>query len=265
MKNIVYKAKNLVYGNLAGRHLSKFKGNGLNFKELREYIYGEDTKKIDWKISAKLGKPYVKEFDEEREINIIIAILASGSINFGSVKLKSELIAEIVGILGYSAVKYDDKVSLHIFSNKNISFKPTKSIKMVPFLIEQVYKFDYLRKDYNEDFILFLNKFKKSILFIISDFYKHPPIKNLKHETFVLWIRDKLEENPLNLGEIDLINSITFKRIHTNFSKKRVLKYKKELQKQDEKFIEYLQKEKIKFVKIYTEEEPFYKLVELLK
>jgi len=78
MKNIVYKAKNLVYGNLAGRHLSKFKGNGLNFKELREYIYGEDTKKIDWKISAKLGKPYVKEFDEEREINIIIAILASG-------------------------------------------------------------------------------------------------------------------------------------------------------------------------------------------
>ena len=147
MKEIIIKAKNIVFDKLQGRHLSPLKGNGLDFKELREYIYGEDTKKIDWKISAKLQKPYVKEFEEEREINIILAILASGSLHFGSYRLKSEVVSEIVAILGYSGVKYSDKISLHLISNKILSFEPTKNIKSIPLLVEEVYNYKYLGKD----------------------------------------------------------------------------------------------------------------------
>lgn len=265
MKEIILKSKKVVFDKLQGRHLSKFKGSGLDFKELREYIYGEDTKKIDWKISAKFQKPYVKEFEEEREINIIIAVLGSGSIHFGTKRLKSEFISEIVGILGYSGVKYSDKVSLHIIADKIYSFKPTKQIKMIPYFIEKVYKFDYLGKDYEFDFISYLNKYKKSLLFLIGDFYKHPPIKKLKHEIFVIWVRDKFEENPSSLGEIDLIDPVTLNKKHTFFEKETLNKYKKEIKALDKEFINYLKKEKIKFTKIYTDEEAYIKLAELVK
>jgi uncharacterized protein (DUF58 family) len=266
MKTILLKTKAQVFGNLLGRHTSVFKGNGIDFKELREYIYGEDAKKIDWKITAKFNKPYVKEFEEEREINVIICVLASGTLHFGSKRLKSELISELTALIGYSAVKYDDKVSLVIYEKKPIMhFKPTKQINSIPIFIEYLENFDYLRKDYDFSFIDYLNKFQKSLLFLIGDFYKHPPLKNLKHETFVLWVRDKFEENPQEIGECDLINPINFKETHTSLNKKTVQKYKKELKKQDGEFINYLKKYKKRFDKFYTDEEVFYKFAELVK
>jgi uncharacterized protein (DUF58 family) len=265
MKELLIKDKNILIDKIQGRHLSTLKRNGLDFKELREYIYGEDTKKIDWKISAKLQKPYVKEFEEEREINIILAVLASGSLHFGSYRLKSEVVSEIVAILGYSGVKYSDKISLHLISDKIQSLKPTKNIKSIPLLVEEVNNYKYLGKDYDFSFIDYLNKYKKSVLFLVGDFYKHPPIKRLKHNTFVIWIRDKYEETPPLLGEINIINPQTLKEIHTNLNKKNIKKYKDFLEKKDNEFIGYLKKEKIKFTKIYTDEEVYIKLVELLK
>ncbi|MEO1924063.1 MAG: DUF58 domain-containing protein [Nautiliaceae bacterium] len=266
MKTLILKTKKRVFGSLIGRHSSTFKGNGLDFKELREYVYGEDAKKIDWKISAKFQKPFVKEFEEDRELNILICILANGSFHFGSYRLKTELIAEITALLGFSAVKYDDKVSLIIYEKKPLFHsKPTKNIKSIPVLIEKTASFEYLKKEYNFSFIDYLNKFKKSILFLIGDFYSHPPIKKLKHETFLIWIRDKFEENPKELGEIELIDPLNLKKIHTVFSKENIKEYEKKIKEKDSEFIAYLKKEKIKFTKIYTDEDPFFKLTELVK
>jgi uncharacterized protein (DUF58 family) len=266
MKTVLIKSQKRVFGNLLGRHVSTFKGNGINFKELREYIYGEDAKKIDWKITAKFQKPFVKEFEEERELNVILCVLTSGSLHFGSSRMKSELISEIIALLGFSAVKYDDKVSLIFYEKKPIRhFKPTKLPKAVISFVEYAWNFDYLTKDYDFSFIKYLNKFQKSILFLIGDFYKHPPLKHLKHETFVLWVRDKFEEKPQTLGECDLINPITLKPAHAILNEKTIEKYERNLQKKDKAFMDSLRKNKIKFSKFYTDEDPFYKLTELLK
>ncbi|WP_457564980.1 DUF58 domain-containing protein [Caminibacter sp.] len=265
MKHIIIKSKKKVFGSLLGRNLSTFKGSGVDFREVREYIYGEDAKRIDWKISAKFQKPFVKEFDEERELNIIVCILASGSLNFGSVRLKSDLISEIVALLGFSAIKFDDKFNLIIYEKKPLFHsKPTKTQKGVIANIERVYNFDFLKKEWDNSFCDYLNRFKKSILFLIGDFYKLPKL-TLKHETYLIWVRDKFEENPSPLEEVDLIDPNNLIQIHTNLNRKNISSYIKNLQSNDEKLIHTLQKEKIKFTRIYTDEEPFYKLTELLR
>jgi len=266
MREIIIKTKKKIFGTLNARELSKIKGNGLNFKEIREYIYGEDAKRIDWKISAKFNKPYVKEFEEEKELNIIITILASGSLHFGIKKLKTELIAEIVALLGYASVKYDNKVRLLIFEKEPVFYsKPIKNKKLIPFLVQKSLEFDYLKKDYSLNVIDFLNTQKKSILFLIGDFYKHPQIHKLKHETYVIWIRDFFEENPKELGEIDLIDPVKLTPVHTILNKKNITQLSNKIAKEDKKFKEYLFSHKINFCKIYTQDDPFLKLMELLK
>ncbi len=265
MKSLIIKSRKKVFGSLLGRNLSTFKGNGLDFREIREYYYGEDAKRIDWKITAKFQKPYVKEFDEERELNIIICILASGTLNFGTKRLKSELISEITALLGFSAVKNDDNVSLLIYGKQPILYtKPVKTVKGAAYIAEKSFDIDYLKTDWNESFENYLNKFNKSVLFLIGDFYKHPNLM-LKHDTFIIWIRDRFEENPYTLGEMDLIDPVSFQLIHTNLNKKSIEKYKTYIKEKDKEFIYTLKKKKIKFTKIYTDEDPFYKLAEMLR
>ncbi|WP_456489198.1 DUF58 domain-containing protein [Caminibacter pacificus] len=266
IKTVTLKAKQKVFGNFAGRHTSPFKGIGLDFKELREYQYNEDAKRIDWKRSAKFQKPLIKEFEEERELNVIITILVDGSLYFGTKTLKTETIAEIAAILGYSAVLFDDKVSLLLYEKKPIThLKPTKSQKNIPIFVEKILEYEYLKKEYDFSFIDYLNKFQKSLLFLIGDFYKHPPLHKLKHETYVLWVRDKFEENPSTLGEIELLDPHTLKNVTTNLNKSQIEKYKKDILQNDKKFEEFLLKEKIKYKKIYTHEDSFMKLMELMR
>ena len=266
IKTITLKAKKKVFGNFAGRHTSPFKGIGVDFKELREYQYNEDAKRIDWKRSAKFQKPLIKEFEEERELNVIICILADASLFFGSKMLKTELIAELVALLGYSAVVFDDKVSLVIYEKKPfIHLKPTKSSKNIPLFVKSVMEFNFLQKEYDFSFIDYLNKFQKSLLFLIGDFYNHPPLNKLKHETYVLWVRDILEENPPEFGEIELIEPHTMKPVKTNLNKNQISSYISYLKKQDKMFEEFLLKEKIKHKKIYTHEDAFSKLMELFR
>ena len=265
-KTIILKAKKKVFGNFAGRHTSPFKGIGLDFKELREYHYNEDAKRIDWKRSAKFQKPLIKEFEEERELNVIICVLVDAGLYFGTKTLKTELIAQIAAVLGYSAVLYDDKVSLLMYEKKPLlHLKPTKSPKNIPVFVEKILNTDYLKKEYDFSFIDYLNKFQKSLLFLIGDFYKHPPLHKLKHETYVIITRDIFEENPEILGEIELIDPHTMKPVKTNLTKSQTEKYKNEIQTKDKEFEEFLLKEKIKFTKIYTHEDEFLKLTELLR
>ena len=265
MKTLIFKTKQRVFGSLSGRHLSKFKGEGIDFKEIREYNYGEDAKKIDWKISAKLQKPVIKEFEENRELNIMILYLISGSLFFGSVKLKSETALETIATLGFSALKEDNKVSVISFDKKPIHFKPTKSINTFSGILENISKIELLKKDYDFSFIDYLNRFKKSLLFVISDFYKIPPLHKLKHETYAIIIRDKFEENPTFKGFVELINPINFKEYEAYFSSKNIKKYQQYIKNHDKELFSYLNSKRIKSIKIYTDEDVFYKLKELLK
>ncbi len=265
MKTLIFKTKKRVFGSLSGRHLSKFKGEGIDFKEIREYTYGEDAKKIDWKISAKLQKPVIKEFEESRELNIMILYLINGSMHFGSIRLKSETALETIAILGFSALKEDDKISVITFDKKPIHFKPTKSVNTFSGILENISKMDILKKDYDFTFIDYLNRFKKSLLFVVGDFYKIPPLHKLKHETYAIIIRDKFEENPKFSGFVELINPMDLKEYEASFSSRTIKKYKQYIQNHDKKLFSYLNSKKIKHTKIYTNEDTFYKLKEMLK
>ena len=265
MKTLIFKTKKRVFGSLSGRHLSKFKGEGIDFKEIREYTYGEDAKKIDWKISAKLQKPVIKEFEESRELNIMILYLISGSMHFGSIRLKSETALETIAALGFSAIKDDDRVNVVCFDKKPLHFKPTKSINTLSGVLENINNIKLLKKDYDFSFIDYLNRFKKSLLFVIGDFYKIPPLHKLKHETYAIIIRDKFEENPEFRGFVELINPMDLKEYEASFSSRSVKKYKNFIQNQDKELFGYLNSKRIKNSKIYTDEDVFYKLKEMLK
>ena len=265
MRELIIKTKKRVYSLFSGRHLSTIKGEGLDFREIREYDFNDDAKKIDWKISAKLQKPVVKEFNENKELNIILLYLLNGNMHFGSIRLKHEIAIEIMSILAFSATKNDDKITLIAYDKKPIHFKPTKSPNTAFAYIEQISKIKLLKKDYDFYFVDYLNRLKKSILFIISDFYKIPPIHKLKHETYAIIIRDKFEENPEFKGYINTIDPITLNENETFFNTHSIKKYKEHLKMHDKKLYEYLNSKKIKHTKIYTNEDAFFKLGELLK
>jgi uncharacterized protein (DUF58 family) len=264
-KALVLKTKKRIFGALLGRNLSKFKGNGLDFREFREYSYGEDSKKIDWKASAKINKPLVKEYDEERELRIIIAILKSGTLFFGSKRLKTELTAEIIASLGLAALSEDNKIQLVFLGKNKKIFKPTKNKKSVYSFVDYALKTDYLQEDYTQNDIDFLNSFKKSLLFVIGDFFKPVELRNLKHETYVISVRDKFEESPRFSGYTEIVDPVSLNSVNVYFNKSSINRLQKHINRLDEEIAMQCKKGKIPFTKIYTDEEPIYKLIKLVR
>jgi uncharacterized protein (DUF58 family) len=149
-KKIILKTKKQVYGDMLGNNASLFQGEGFEFAELREYVYGDDVRKIDWKTTAKLSKPFVKIYKEERELNVVVASMMGGSMYFGTVKQKSELTAEIVATLGFSAIKNSDLFSHIIFADELYGIsKPSKKLFSVHKAVEDLLDFEPLGKESN--------------------------------------------------------------------------------------------------------------------
>ena len=127
---IEIKSRDIVNNIFSGEYHSAFKGVGIEYSETREYVYGDDIRFIDWNVTAKLNKPYIKVFEEEREQTIILAVDLSGSGYFGSIDtLKVDLMIELSSILSFSAIKNNDKVGLALFSNQIEKFIPPKKGK----------------------------------------------------------------------------------------------------------------------------------------
>jgi uncharacterized protein (DUF58 family) len=127
VRRIEIQTGRLVNETFAGKYLSAFKGRGMEFSQVREYTPGDDIRTIDWNVTARFGKPYVREYQEERELTVIIACDLSGSQFFGSdLKLKREIAAEISALLAFSALKNNDKVGLFLFTDKTELFIPPR-------------------------------------------------------------------------------------------------------------------------------------------
>ncbi len=268
IKKILIKTKRQVFSEIAGNNPSIFKGEGFDFVELREYTQGDDVKKIDWLISAKLQKPYVKVFKEERELNVIVAFMLNGSMYFGSKRLKSEVAAHSAAIIGFSAIKNQDSFSSFIFADKLYkTLKPTKSIYGVNKIVEYAYHFNPLGKKENFAFLADrLYKIKrKSLIFILSDFLCDFDLKVLskKHEIIAVVIRDRLEEEPVEAGFVNLIDPETRESITMDLDNYTKKMYKKEIKRKDHFMYEHFKKNRIRFTKIYTDEDPYIKLVKL--
>jgi len=270
-KKIVLKTKKQVYGDMLGNNASLFQGEGFEFTELREYIYGDDIRKIDWKTTAKLGKPYVKIYKEERELNVVVVSMLGGSTYFGTVKQKSDIIAEVAGTLGFSAVKNADLFSHMIFADKLYEYsKPSKKLFSVHKAVEKIVSFKPLGKE--GDFKALVETLnnrlkKKALLFILSDFVGDIDLKLLskKHDVFAVIVRDRFEENPSELGYLRLIDMETKQSFEGNIDSITLKSYQKALLKNDEKLYKQFRKNGIRFAKVYTDEDGALKLMKSMR
>jgi len=271
VKKIILKTKKQVYGDMLGNNASLFQGEGFEFAELREYIYGDDVRKIDWKTTAKLGKPFIKVYKEERELNVVVVSLLGGSTYFGTVRQKSEVIAEIVATLGFSAIKNSDIFSHMIFSDKMYSFsKSSKKLFAVHKATEDVMEFDPLGKEANYTALVqtLVNRLKKkALLFIVSDFIGDIDLKLLskKHDIFAVIVRDKFEENPSSLGYIRLLDMETDNSFEGEVGGGMLRSYKRALHENDEKLYKQFKKQGIRFAKVYTDEDSSLKLMKQMR
>ncbi len=270
-KRMLLKTKKQVYGDMLGNNASLFQGEGFEFAELREYVYGDDVRKIDWKTTAKLRKPFVKVYKEERELNVVVVSMLAGSVYFGTVKQKSDIIAEVAGTLGFSAIKNADLFSHMIFADKLYELsKPSKKLYSVHKAVEDIVDFEPLGKeaDYKALVETLNNRLKKkALLFILSDFVGEIDLKLLskKHDVFAVMVRDKFEEEPSELGYLRLIDMENKKSFEGNIDAGTLKNYKKALNDNDEKLYKQFKKQGVRFTKIYTHEEPALKLMKSMR
>lgn len=270
-KKIILKTKKQVYGDMLGNNASLFQGEGFEFAELREYVYGDDVRKIDWKTTAKLGKPFVKIYKEERELNVVVVSVLGGSVYFGTVKQKSDTIAEVVATLGFSAIKNADLFSHITFADRLYDWsKPSKKLFSVHKAVEEIVNFEPLGKE--GDFKALVENLnhrlkKKALLFVISDFVGDIDLKLLskKHDVFAVIVRDKFEENPSELGYLRLIDMESKQSFEGNIDSATLKSYKKALNDNDEKLYKQFKKQGIRFTKIYTHEDAALKLMKTMR
>jgi uncharacterized protein (DUF58 family) len=270
-KRILLKTKKQVYGDMLGNNASLFQGEGFEFAELREYVYGDDVRKIDWKTTAKLGKPFVKIYKEERELNVVVVSMLGGSMYFGTLKQKTDVAAEVVATLGFSAVKNSDLFSHMLFADRLYDLsKPSKKLFSVHRAVDEITAFEPLGKvaDYEALTQTLNNRLKKkALLFIISDFVGDVDLKLLskKHDVFAVIVRDRFEEDPSELGYLRLVDMETKQSFEGNIDASALKQYKKALHENDEKLYKQFKKQGVRFTKIYTNEEPTLKLMKQMR
>ena len=261
LKTLILKTRRKIFNELSGNNISRLKGEGSDFEEIRAYIYGDDRRKIDWKNSAKMQSLYVRVYNETRKINVVIASLINGNL-----ESKKELLVEISAILGYSAIKNGD-----LFSGANLSQKkreiniPSKKTFLLEEYLTILFKQNMinLKTDFAHD-ISYLQKHikKKSLLFLLSDFLDEINLSKLskKHEIIVIILRDKFEENPTFEGEVNLVDPESGEEIETYLTKSMIKKYREKYIQNDRKLFKHLKSLGINYIKIYTDEDPFVKL-----
>jgi len=267
--NFLIKTYKNFFLDRTGNHLSKFSsGSGLDFKDLREYVSTDEVRHINWKVTAKIRKPIVNEFYENRQISIIVVLLNSGSLYFGSVKQKINIAKEIFYLLSASAIYNKDKTKSLILSSfiEKEYFLNKKLLNLVEFDLKNI---DCLNKtiDYSLLNNYLLSQKKKSVIFLIGDFFDKIDFKLIakKHELNLIVIRDRFEEEPAFLGELNLIDTNNFNSIEMFLDKEVLNLYKNELKKHDFELFNHLYKNNIRYKKIYTDENILVKLREFLK
>jgi len=203
VRKIEIKTRGLSQQIFAGEYHSAFKGKGMTFSEVREYQYGDDIRSIDWNVTARFNHPYVKVFEEERELTVMLLIDLSGSGDFGTnYQLKRELITELAAVLSFSAIENNDKIGVIFFSDKVEKFiPPQKGRKHILRIISELIEFQPESKgtDISESLRFLTNAIKKRCTaFLISDFRdkgyaRSLQIANNKHDVVALHVYDRRE------------------------------------------------------------------------
>ena len=239
VRKIEIKTRRLSDHIFSGEYHTSFKGRGMTFSEVRQYQYGDDVKSIDWNVTARTNEPYVKVFEEERELTMMLMVDCSGSEIFGTKnQFKSEIITEIAATLAFSSTNNNDKVGLILFSDQIELFIPPKKGKShVLRIIRELIEFQpKSRKTDLAQALKFLSSImkKKAIVFLISDFMVNDYEKTLKiaakkHDLTGIRVYDEREKSIPNLGIVNMLDAESGETMLVDTSSKNVrLAYEKE-------------------------------------
>ena len=264
VKKIELSTKKLVEGLITGNYHSIFKGTGIEFSEIREYMPGDDIRAIDWKVTARFNRPFIKEFIEERDLNVYFVLDVSGSSSFGNNIEKKRKSIELIASLMFSAMKNNDAVGLFLITDKLEKFVPArKGKKNILRLITKLLTFNPESKKTNllEPFKSVSKIIKKrSIVFVISDFFSEDfskPLKVLKKRNDVIAVRiiDNREKELPNIGYIELEDEETGEQILVDTSDEEFIEnYSQMIRENDKKLEKIFKKYKIDFIEILTDE-----------
>lgn len=275
VKKIEIKAKGKSQDVFSGAYHSAFKGIGMSFSETRNYQYGDDVRNIDWNVTARTGETQIKIFEEERELTVMLLIDISASQSFGSAKIKSELVAEVAGILAINAMNNSDKVGAILFSDTIEKYiPPKKGRKNTLLIIREILNASNTSKKTDIKVGLnFMNAVqkKRTVCFIFSDFIDHgydSAIKILrkKHDLIPVKIHDRYEATLPDLGLVTIMDQESGKRILIDTSDELVKrKLKAQAMKYNAFFDNTMKKYGISSVSFDTEEDYLKSFIKFFK
>ncbi len=211
VRKIEIKARGLSSNVFAGQYHSAFKGRGMAFSEVREYLYGDDVRDIDWNVTARFHRPYVKVFEEERELTVMLMIDVSGSLDFGTRRqMKREMVTEIAATIAFSAIQNNDKIGVVFFSDRIEKYiPPKKGRKHILYIIREMLDFhpESRRTDIRQalEFLTSVSK-RRCTAFVLSDFYDRQDflqplqIASRKHDVVALQVYDVLQRELPDVG-----------------------------------------------------------------
>lgn len=275
VRRIEIKTRGLSQNIFAGQYHSAFKGHGMAFSEVREYQYGDDVRDIDWNVTARFSRPYIKVFEEERELTVMLLIDVSGSLSFGTRShTKNDIATEIAATLAFSAIENNDKIGVIFFSDRIEKYiPPKKGRKHILYIIREMLDFhtDDKRTDISVP-IEFLSRVIKrhSTVFMISDFYSNKDfdkalqIATSKHDIVAMQLYDIIDRQLPNIGMMKICDSETGHETLIDTSSKRVrTTYERYWNNREQKLNETFAKSKVDWISIATTDDYVKKLMKL--
>ena len=275
VRKIEIKARGLSSNVFAGQYHSAFKGRGMAFSEVREYQYGDDVRDIDWNVTARFHRPYVKVFEEERELTVMLLIDVSGSLDFGTQKqMKRDMVTEIAATIAFSAIQNNDKIGVVFFSDKIEKYiPPKKGRKHILYIIREMLDFEpeSKRTDVKQavEFLSSVQK-RRTTAFILSDFFvrndfqQSLQIASRKHDVVAIQVYDQRAKELPDVGLMKVVDAETGYEQYVDTSSKRLREaYHKYWVNRQSQLLETFNKSQVDNVSIATNED-FVKALMLL-
>ena len=249
VRKIEIKTRGLSHNIFAGQYHSAFKGRGMSFSEVREYQYGDDVRDIDWNVTARFHKPYVKVYEEERELTVMLLVDMSESLSFGTIKqTKRDMLTEIAATLAFAALQNNDKIGAIFFSDRIEKFiPPQKGRKHILYMIRELLGFtpESSRTDIKVPLEFLTNALKKRCTaFLLSDFiaphdYKNAlTIANRKHDVVAIQVYDRRVAELPEIGLMKVRDAESGEEIYIDTSSPKVQKAQREWWKEQRSNIE---------------------------
>jgi uncharacterized protein (DUF58 family) len=277
VRKIEIKARGLSSNVFAGQYHSAFKGRGMAFSEVREYQYGDDVRDIDWNVTARFHRPYIKVFEEERELTVMLMIDVSGSLDFGTQRqMKRDMVTEIAATIAFSAIQNNDKIGVVFFSDRIEKYvPPKKGRKHILYVIREMLDFQPQshRTDIKQalEFLTSVAK-RRCTAFVLSDFYDTQDflqplqIANRKHDVVALQVYDIRAKELPNVGLIRVVDAETGYEQYIDTSSRQLRQaHERYWRNAQEKLKDTMSKSNVDLVSIATNDDYVKSLLMLFK